>query len=280
MPRAMHLEEVLLEIAEQLGLRLVLAPHRRHFLLQVADDVCVRLAQAHTLHELVDLPDRRVLRHVLQVVEKVGHLLLQQLAGPLATLQWLIPERADVHAHALRCLDHFAKRPHQSAVDAHELLRIHLVGLVEHDADLVVVALEGLNGVAELVGDVELVRVEEQQDHVAPRREPLDDRRKLIRATNALLLAGEDARSVDEGDVVEQRHVELRALKLGEEAIPEHLEPAERHVRRHGQRVARCLLVVRAMHHGDESVCRRLGANVLAREVAAEQVADERGLTN
>ena len=102
-----------------------------------------------------------ILRDVLQVVEEVRHLPLQQLARPLATLQRLIPKRADVHTHALGRLYDFAERPHERTVDADELLCLNGVGLVENDADLVVVALERLDGVLELVGDVKLVRVEE-----------------------------------------------------------------------------------------------------------------------
>ncbi len=35
---------------------------------------------------------------------------------------------------------HFAKRPHQRAVHAHQLLVIDHVGLVQHDPDLVLIA--------------------------------------------------------------------------------------------------------------------------------------------
>ena len=52
---AAHLEEVLLQIVEQLRLSLVLAKHRGHLLLEVADDEGMGLGQANTLDKLVDL---------------------------------------------------------------------------------------------------------------------------------------------------------------------------------------------------------------------------------
>ena len=131
---AVHLEEVLLEVVEQLRLRLVLPEHGGHLLLEVADDVGVRLGEPHTLHELVDLAHRRVLGHVLQVGEQVAHLGLEELPAPLVPLKktgikceiwekwgatygrngcggWvhlerLVPEGADVDTHALWALDH------------------------------------------------------------------------------------------------------------------------------------------------------------------------------
>mmetsp|Transcript_28091 Transcript_28091/g.63589 ORF Transcript_28091/g.63589 Transcript_28091/m.63589 type:complete len:375 (-) Transcript_28091:890-2014(-) len=47
---AVNLKEVVLEPVEQLFLRLVLAPVRWHLLLQVTDDVHVRLCEPHALH--------------------------------------------------------------------------------------------------------------------------------------------------------------------------------------------------------------------------------------
>jgi len=54
-------------------------------------------------------------------------------------------------------------------VDPEQFLRVDGVRLVEYHADLVVVPLERLDGVLELVRDVELVRVEEKKDDVCGR---------------------------------------------------------------------------------------------------------------
>jgi len=80
--------------------------------------------------------------------------------------------------------------------------------------------------------------------------------------------------------VVEERRVELRALELAQEAVAEHLEAAEGHVLRHCQRIARCALILVAVHDGDEAVGGGLGPDVLAWEVAPEEVPDERGLAH
>ena len=80
--------------------------------------------------------------------------------------------------------------------------------------------------------------------------------------------------------MVEERRVELRALELAQEAVAEHLKPAEGHVLRHCQCVARSALVLVAVHDGDEAVGGGLGPDVLAWEVAAEEVPDERGLAH
>mmetsp|Transcript_27521 Transcript_27521/g.80687 ORF Transcript_27521/g.80687 Transcript_27521/m.80687 type:complete len:444 (-) Transcript_27521:429-1760(-) len=211
---AVHLEEVLLDVREQLRLRLLRPEVGGHLLLEVAHDVRVRLSEPHALDELVDLADGRVLWHVLEVGEQVAHLHLEELARPLRPAQRLVPEGADVDAHALGRLDDLAQRPHQRAVDAQQLLAVDGVRLVEHDADLVVVPLERLDRLLELVRDVQLVRVKEEENHVGARGEPGAHLGEGVRPPNALLLARQYAGRVDEGHVVKERRVKLGALEL------------------------------------------------------------------
>ena len=64
--------------------------------------------------------------------------------------------------------------------------------------DFVVVSPKGLDGALELVRDVELVRVEEQEDAVDALGKPLENADKIITAVRALLLAGQDAGGVDD----------------------------------------------------------------------------------
>ena len=59
--------------------------------------------------------------------------------------------------------------------------------------DLVVVAPEGLDGALELVGDVELVCVEEEEDAVDALGEPLEHADEVVAAVRPLLLAGQYA---------------------------------------------------------------------------------------
>jgi len=46
--------------------------------------------------------------------------------------QRLIPEGADVNTQHLRGFDDLAETPHEGAIHAHQLLAVHLVGLVEN----------------------------------------------------------------------------------------------------------------------------------------------------
>ena len=60
--------------------------------------------------------------------------------------------------------------------------------LVQHDPDLVLVALHRLNAAAELVRDVQLVRVEEEKDSVNPLGKPLYNTREVIPTVPPLFL--------------------------------------------------------------------------------------------
>ena len=84
-----------------------------------------------------------------------------------------------------------AQTPHQSPVDTHQLLVVDHVGLVEHDPDLVLVPLHRLDAAAELVGDVELVRVEEEQDAIHSLSKPLNNSREIVTTVAPLFLTAE-----------------------------------------------------------------------------------------
>ena len=71
------------------------------------------------------------------------------------------------------------------------LLWTDLVCLVEHDADFVCVVAQRGDDAFELVADVELVRVEEEEDEVALVGEPLKpNQRERKRKTLTLILTG------------------------------------------------------------------------------------------
>ena len=95
-------------------------------------------------------------------------------------LERLGPERSQVDPGHLRRVDHLAKRPHEGAVDTHQLLGVHLVGLVEDHADLVVLPAERLDGLRELVGDVQLVGVEQEDDPVHALAEPAQNLGEVV----------------------------------------------------------------------------------------------------
>jgi hypothetical protein len=68
-------------------------------------------------------------------------------------------------------------------------------------AYFVVVAFQRGDARLELVGDVQLVRVEEQQDDIAARREPLHHVDEVVAAVDALLLTRQNAGRVHECDL-------------------------------------------------------------------------------
>ena len=105
----------------------------------------------------------------------------------------------------LRRVEDLAQTPHESSVHPHQLLVAHQVGLVQHDADLVLVSPHGLDTALELIRYVQLVRVEEEQDDVHPLREPLHHAGEVVPSVQPLLLAAEDARGVDQRDA--RQHV-------------------------------------------------------------------------
>ena len=62
------------------------------------------------------------------------------------------------------------------------------VRLVEHNPDLVLVPLHRLDAAAELVGDVQLVRVKEEKNSVNPLGKPLYNTREVIPTVPPLFL--------------------------------------------------------------------------------------------
>lgn len=77
-------------------------------------------------------------------------------------------------------VDDFSQGPHQGAVDPHQLLSADLVGFVQHHAHLVLVVLQSLDHLGELVGDVQLVGVEQEDDAVHALSEPLQHGSEVI----------------------------------------------------------------------------------------------------
>jgi len=145
-------------------------------------------------------------------------------------------------------------------------------------AHLLFVALERGDHPFQLVGDVELVRVEEDEDQVGARREPGRDRDKVVTALYALLLAGEHAGRVDERDLIQKPRVARRGLKPRQKRRPERREPRPRHVRLDDDRVAGRAAFVGAGVDDHKLVRRRFRADVRAAVILPpQQVSDERG---
>jgi hypothetical protein len=99
------------------------------------------LRKTSSLDKIIELPQSSISRQRLEVGEKVATFGLEE-RSVFRVQERLIPERTDVDSHDFRSCDNFSKRPHESTINAHKLLRVDLIGLVQHDADFIVVALK------------------------------------------------------------------------------------------------------------------------------------------
>ena len=195
----------------------------------------------------------------------------------LRVLEGLVPERRHVDALDLGRLEAPRQAPGHGRRHADQLLRAHLVRLVEDDAQLLVVLLDRPQDVRELVAQVQLVRVDEDEDQVRALREVGRDLDEVVVAPGLLLLlAREDARRVDEAEVVQQRRVaDGRHAELGLEGRPEAPQgpPGPRRVRR--RRRPGHVPVRRALLDRHEAVRRRLRPDLHRGEVLAQEAPDE-----
>mmetsp|Transcript_4280 Transcript_4280/g.8165 ORF Transcript_4280/g.8165 Transcript_4280/m.8165 type:complete len:294 (-) Transcript_4280:94-975(-) len=190
-------------------------------------------------------------------------------------LQVLVPVAAAVDPADLRRPEYLAHAPQQASVDPHELRLLDLVRLVEDAPDLVVVRPELGNDVAELVGDVELVGVEEEEDEVGPLRKPLHHVGEVVAPGNPLLLPAQHSRAVDDGDALEQLRGGDASLELVEEGRAEVRKAAKGQLRDDGQGVALDDLVLLPVHNGYELVGGRLGTDVRGGIRTSKEVRDE-----
>ena len=255
-----------------------LPEHGGHLCAQVGENECVGLGQSCPLDDVVKLPHGRGAWEGLDVVEEVILLCLKE-ATVLVKLERPVPERPDVHPAHFGRLHDLAQGPHEGPVDAHQLLRGDGVRLVQDDPHLLLVLLDALDHPPELVRYVQLVSVEQHDDHICPVREPLDDRLEVVPAVEALFLSGQDPGRVDQRDALEDGARDEDALHPAQEGVAELLEGAKLVGRVHGQGVARCGLLVWSVHDGGKLVGRGLRPDTHPREVPFEEVANERRLS-
>mmetsp|Transcript_12241 Transcript_12241/g.35430 ORF Transcript_12241/g.35430 Transcript_12241/m.35430 type:complete len:341 (-) Transcript_12241:20-1042(-) len=242
-------------------------------------NVGVGTQESDALHKLVHLAHGRRARKGTQVVQQVIHLREQQ-GRRVGVPRWLLPEGTNVDTSDLWSVKDLAERPHECAVDPHELLHSNGIGLIQHHADLVLIALEDLDDRRELVRDVQFERIEEQDDHVDTLGEPLDNLIKVVVPVQALFLSRQHTRCVNKTEALQHRRVHNRAFETGEKVVAIEFEAAERRPGSHRQSVARNRLVRLAIHDRHKPVRRGLGANSLPREVPAENVLDEARFAN
>ena len=150
--------------------------------------------------------------------------------------------------------------------------------LIENNANLVVMSAQRLNAASKLVAYVELVGVKEQDNAIDAFGEPLEDAGKVVAAVDALLLPGENARRVDDGDLLQNGAGHVGALQSVEEGVAKLGQRAKLPLRVDDQGVAGDDALLFAVHHRNEAVGCRLGADANAGKVALQQVANEGGL--
>ena len=166
--------ELVVQSVEKCAL-LLLLPKVWHLLPQKMNDVAVDLQVAAALRQLVNSAQHRVARERIEFLQKVELFSVQQVRL-FAVLKGTLPKRAEVNAADLGRAHHLAQLPHERTINAQQLLGINGVRLIQKYPDLVVVRSQHVDRVFELIGDVELVRVEHYNDHVGALCEPAKQR--------------------------------------------------------------------------------------------------------
>lgn len=90
------------------------------------------------------------------------------------------PEGANVDPQHLWSVDHLSQGPHERTVDPHQLLCVHLVGLIKHHSNLVILAPEWLNSLWKLIRYIQLMGIKKEDDAVDPLGKPLKDLAEVI----------------------------------------------------------------------------------------------------
>eukprot|EP00732_Lithocolla_globosa_P004461 Lithocolla_globosa_v1_NODE_4124_length_1505_cov_14.381379.p2 type:complete len:241 gc:universal NODE_4124_length_1505_cov_14.381379:1163-441(-) len=176
------------QVVDELLLLGILAEHGGHFVLQVTDNVSMHLCQTCSLDQLVDFAHGGIEGKLIEIVDQIAHLLLKELDVFVAR-NIIIREGTNVYSHHFRGFDDLPQRPHEGTIDPHQLLIADQMRFVQHDPHLVIVPLEDFNDSFEFVRNVQLVSIEEQQDHVRAGCKPLTHRDKVVAATNPLFFA-------------------------------------------------------------------------------------------
>mmetsp|Transcript_27628 Transcript_27628/g.45532 ORF Transcript_27628/g.45532 Transcript_27628/m.45532 type:complete len:230 (+) Transcript_27628:915-1604(+) len=221
-----------------------------------------------SLDKLIHFADRRRPGQGFQVTQQILFLQIEQCLALLDGIR-LIPKRRNIHTHHFRRLHHFAQRPQQCAIHAHQLLLRHCIRFIQNTADLVKVSTQRQDSISELVADIEFVRVK-QQEHAVGTRGPIrNNRGKIVTASNTLLFAAQNAGRVDERNVLQQRRIHLRHFESVQKAHAKRLQCFEWQTPLHARRIAwndALLLVI--VHDRHKLVRRRLWPNTRAREIA------------
>lgn len=90
------------------------------------------------------------------------------------------PEGTNVDSQHLWSVDHLSQGPHESTIDPHQLLCVHLVGLIKHHSNLVILAPKWLNSLWKLIRYIQLMGIKQKYDAVNSLSKPLEDLAEVI----------------------------------------------------------------------------------------------------
>ena len=140
--------------------------------------------------------------------------------------------------------------------------------------------LHQLNDPLELIADVQLVRIEHDDDEIGPLGEPPHDRLVVVIPTNRLFLAGQNAGRVHKRNVFENGGVHFHTLESTEEVVAKGGEAAEGFVHVGTQGRTRHDLINFSVHDGNEAIGGGLRTNTDAGKVPPEEVSNKRCLAD
>lgn len=99
------------------------------------------LCKSCPFNEIIELPHSSLLRETLDILEKILCLGFKE-SSVVCVSERMGPEGANVDPQDLWRVDHLSQGPHECTINPHQLLRVHLVSLIKHHANLVVLAPE------------------------------------------------------------------------------------------------------------------------------------------
>lgn len=137
------------------------------------------LCKSCPLNQIIEFPHSSLLWETLNIFEEILCLCLKE-PSIICVSERMSPEGADVDPQHLWSVDHLSQGPHESTVDSHQLLCVHLVSLIKHHSNLVILAPEWLNSLWKLIWYIQLMGIKKQDDAVDPLSKPLENLAEVI----------------------------------------------------------------------------------------------------
>lgn len=145
------------------------------------------LCKSCPLNEIIELPHSSLLWETLDILEKILCLSFKE-SSILCVSERVGPEGANVDPQHLWSVDHLSQGPHERTVDPHQLLCVHLVSLIKHHSNLVILSPEWFNSLWKLIRYIQLMGIKKEDDAVDPLSKPLENLAEVIAwRKNALL---------------------------------------------------------------------------------------------